>query len=338
MSRAIARPPHPCRRIDQAEAHTIKARVDRRTHPPRTQGISAGSHGVAVLPRLPASWPPAVARRGDEVRRSAPVGQAAESAIPRTEARLRAGLDRGPRARGPRGVLRGRNHWPTRLEFEAGGRTALRDAIRRLGGPERWAGEFGLPLRNLKSGSKLVWTDERIEAELRKVLEGRDTWPTRRELERVGRFGLATAVCHRGGTGYWARRLGFKAPPRAGMGGPRRWTDERIRAELEEFCRGRTTWPTEREFLAAGKSPLYNAACHYGGTPHWAAELGLVRTRRYASAPGSQADQVEPARRGRAMNLPGGRHPQSRRPSRARSAEIVRRPPPRSVTERERRR
>jgi hypothetical protein len=196
-----------------------------------------------------------------------------------TEERVRADLEE---------FLHGWTHWPSRLEFEAAGRKLLRDAIRRLGGPERWAAEFGLPLQNLKSGSKLAWTDERIQAELRSVVDGRDTWPTRREFEQLGSFGLAAAVYHRGGTACWARRLGFQAPPRTGMGRCRLWTDERIRAELEEFCRGRTTWPAEREFLGAGKSKLYTAACHSGGTPYWAAELGLVRTRRHGPAPGSR--------------------------------------------------
>jgi hypothetical protein len=181
-----------------------------------------------------------------------------------------------------------RESWPSRVEFEEAGRKPLRDAIGRLGGPERWAAEFGLPLRNLKAGSKLVWTDERIEAELRLVLEGRETWPGARELEQVGSYGLAGAVAHGRGTAYWARRLGFKPPSRAGVPKPRIWTDERIRAELERFCQGRTTWPTEREFREAGESALYSAACHHGGAPHWAAELGLVRTRRYGPAPGSR--------------------------------------------------
>jgi hypothetical protein len=205
-----------------------------------------------------------------------------------TEERVRADLEE---------FLSGWTYWPSRLEFEAAGHKLLRDAIRRLGGPERWAAEFGLPLRNLKSGSKLAWTDERIETELRAIVDGRDTWPTRREFERMGRFGLATAISHRGGTAYWARRLGFKAPPRAGIGRPRVWSDARIRAELEAFCRGRTIWPTEREFLAAGKSKLYNAVCHYGGPTYWAAELGLVRGRRHGPARGPRSVSTPAPRR-----------------------------------------
>ncbi len=195
-----------------------------------------------------------------------------------TENRVRADLTE---------FLRGRESWPSRLEFERAGRKPLRDAVLRLGGPERWAAEFELPLRDLKSGSKRAWTDERIELELRRVLDGRDAWPGRRELEAKGRWGLADAVSHGAGAAYWARRLGVSRTRRTVRPGPRVWTQERIREELQRFCKRRKTWPTEREFLAAGKSALYDAACRHGGAAYWAAELGLTRSRRHGPAPRS---------------------------------------------------
>lgn len=211
------------------------------------------------------------------------------SRLPWTEERVRADLE---------DFLRGRTFWPSRLEFEAAGRKPLRDAIRRLGGPERWATEFKLPLQNLKSGSKRAWTEQRIETELRSVLKGRGTWPPRSELKQKSRFGLANAVAHNGGAGYWASRLGLKPPPRAGLSRPRIWTDERIRAELERFCRSGETWPTEREFIEAGRSALCSAACHYGGARYWAAELGLLRRRRYGPEPDSRPRTTSVARSG----------------------------------------
>jgi hypothetical protein len=114
---------------------------------------------------------------------------------------------------------------------------------------------------------------------------------------RDGRFGLANAVAHRGGAGYWARRFGLAPPPRAGLSGRRIWTHERILAELRTFCRDRRTWPTEREFIEAGRSALYSAACHYGGARHWAAELGLVHDRRSGPGQGPDRDD-EPTPRG----------------------------------------
>jgi Domain of unknown function (DUF4115) len=59
--------------------------------------------------------------------------------------------------------------------------------------------------------------------------------------------------------------------------GRRRWTDDRIRAELTAFCADRTTWPSAAEFRSAGRSDLYVAASRYGGIGFWAAELGLPR-------------------------------------------------------------
>jgi hypothetical protein len=181
-----------------------------------------------------------------------------------TDQRVRAELEQ---------LLRGWDCWPSRLEFEAAGHKALRDAVRRLEGSARWAAEFRLPLQNLKSGSNLVWTDERIEAQLRSVLDGRDAWPTRRQLELVGRSGLAIAVAQYGGSAYWARRLGFEVPPRAEMRPPsldRRAHPKRIGGVLPGpnhlADRARVS---RRGQVEALQTPLATTAGHRTGPPGW---------------------------------------------------------------------
>jgi DNA-binding transcriptional ArsR family regulator len=62
--------------------------------------------------------------------------------------------------------------------------------------------------------------------------------------------------------------------------GQRRWTTERIRADLDRFCGGRKTWPSATEFKAAGRADLYVAASRYGGIAFWATELGFARPGR----------------------------------------------------------
>jgi hypothetical protein len=57
----------------------------------------------------------------------------------------------------------------------------------------------------------------------------------------------------------------------------RRWTNDRIRSELERFCDGHETWPSAAKFKAAGHSDLYVAASRYGGVGFWASELGFSR-------------------------------------------------------------
>ena len=188
--------------------------------------------------------------------------------------------------------LRGRVAWPTRRAFELAGRKALRDAIGRLGGPARWAAAFERPLPDLKSGSAVAWTPERIESELRRVIGPGGTWPTRRELSSRGTRGLASAVSRHGGVVHWCQRLGVSAPSHVIPSGPRLWTDERIRTDLEAFCRGRCAWPTQREFVAAGSGRLYKAASRRGGVAYWASELGLSRR----GEPVQVADGTAPGR------------------------------------------
>lgn len=72
-------------------------------------------------------------------------------------------------------------------------------------------------------------------------------------------------------------------------GSQRRWTSDRIRRELEAFCRDRSAWPTASEFKTAGRGDLYVAASRYGGIAHWATELGLHRFGRVHTAHTSRA-------------------------------------------------
>jgi hypothetical protein len=66
----------------------------------------------------------------------------------------------------------------------------------------------------------------------------------------------------------------------AAGGGRRRWTQERIRATLEDFCAGRDSWPSPAEFRQAGRFDLYVAASRYGGIGFWISELGLSNEPR----------------------------------------------------------
>ena len=60
----------------------------------------------------------------------------------------------------------------------------------------------------------------------------------------------------------------------------RRWTNERIRSALQEFCAEREAWPSAREFKEAERHDLYVAASRYGGVAFWAKELGFARPAR----------------------------------------------------------
>jgi hypothetical protein len=130
------------------------------------------------------------------------VDQPGDPAIKRqwTEARIRATLEL---------YLKGRAAWPTPEAFRADGFGQLRDAITRAGGIDPWLVEFGLPAPHHLRGPRAWWTDERIEAELRRFAAGRELFPTVREFRRAGQTGLLGAVRRHGGAELWAARLGL---------------------------------------------------------------------------------------------------------------------------------
>ena len=126
------------------------------------------------------------------------------------------------------------------------------------------------------------WTDEHIRTALTAALDGRRTWPTRRELSVLGYDGLYGAMARRGRR-EWEREFGFAG--RAGLAGPTRWSEPNVLVALEDLARGCETYPTRADFQVAGLDGLHQAIrTHHGGHDRWARRLGLPRTTRRAQA------------------------------------------------------
>lgn len=82
----------------------------------------------------------------------------------------------------------------------------------------------------------------------------------------------ATAVCE--GLGHrLLRSMSAQRVARRRRGLP--WDEESIREALSSFLRGRTAWPTYDEFIAAGLKGLRDVLPRFGGSEHWAREMGL---------------------------------------------------------------
>ena len=173
------------------------------------------------------------------------------------------------------GFVKGHEFWPTRIEFEAAGLKTLRDAVGRTGGPPRWAAEFGLPRLDERRGSRRVWTDDRIEAELRGLIGSGDRWPEVSEFRGAGRTALLAAIYAHGGPDHWSIRLGVMRPEGRNRNRPILWGEQRIARELREVCAEYGGWPRFAEFEAMGKGDLYRAASRNGGVERWKRELGI---------------------------------------------------------------
>lgn len=181
------------------------------------------------------------------------------------------------------GLLDGRIEWPPAAEFATEGEVGLLSAVRRRGGIERWANEFGLLYRRRGGGggseprgSTRSWDDDRIAAAISPLIDELQRWPTKGEFRRAGLSKALAAVYEHGGSAVWQQRFGLVRRPFDGpLPDRRRWSTERVEAELRDFCHGRKTWPTLREFQAANRYALYRAASRYGGAQHWRERLAI---------------------------------------------------------------
>jgi hypothetical protein len=51
---------------------------------------------------------------------------------------------------------------------------------------------------------------------------------------------------------------------------PRKWTDERVEADLRRFIGDRSEWPSYAEFVVHGQRSLREAITRTGGARKWA--------------------------------------------------------------------
>ena len=141
-----------------------------------------------------------------------------------------------------------------------------------------------------RRGRPTLWTDERIEAKLREVIEEIGDVPAMAELRRRGLGGMAKAI-GRKGIAFHAGRVGLggiaplpevsATPPQRQAKeslSPRKWTDERVKLELRRLVdENGGRFPTRVKLEAQGLHGL-RAAVKRKGIAHWARRLGVELT------------------------------------------------------------
>ncbi len=120
-----------------------------------------------------------------------------------------------------------------------------------------------------------AWPAARIEAELTAFVGDRTQWPYPEDFHRAGYGPLFRQVLCSGGPAHWAGRLGLV--PLKGSQALRGWDDGAIRATLARFLRGKSYWPTPRQFKASGYAAIYRTLVASGEIDRWVDEFGLPR-------------------------------------------------------------
>jgi hypothetical protein len=168
--------------------------------------------------------------------------------------------------------LAGKKEWPSFQEFKAAGHGLLRRAVSAMGGPVRWAELMGVTVPPGRV-THTRWTYPRILEEVEKLAAGDGQFPTCRQFQEAGLSGLDKAIYTRRLSNQIAADLGIR--PRARRRQRPDWTDATIRATLDDFLRGRRTWPSESEFRRAGLDSLTANFYRNGTRDRWAREFGI---------------------------------------------------------------
>jgi hypothetical protein len=213
-------------------------------------------------------------RPGDE---HAPVRSLDVAAFMTTEARSVSPVrwSRARIARDLRDFTRERANWPTPSAFQEAGPAGLHVQVVLHGGDAYWAARLGLHFRNGPAHHR-TWTEHRIRATLATYLADKATWPTVAEFQADGMRALRTAIQRNGGVDHWATEYDLPRPHRHN-GRHGYWTDQRIRAQLADICRGRTTFPGRKHLAAIGLAGMVQAMARRRRLDAWAHEMGLPR-------------------------------------------------------------
>jgi site-specific DNA recombinase len=104
-------------------------------------------------------------------------------------------------------LLRRRQSWPSKAEFEAAGMGVVHGALGQHGGGAHWAEHFGIPYERRANDR---WSKDGIERRFRQRFGGFSHLPMRKEFDAAGEHGLYMAMRGHGGLEYWAERLGVE--------------------------------------------------------------------------------------------------------------------------------
>ena len=94
------------------------------------------------------------------------------------------------------------DRFPTLAWLKRQGPAGLAAAVVRTGGAAHWAAVLNMP-----APPPARWTNELIEAGLRRICRDATRWPSRAEFQTAGATGLLRAIYAGHGSRWWAQRL-----------------------------------------------------------------------------------------------------------------------------------
>ena len=120
------------------------------------------------------------------------------------------------------------------------------------------------------------WTDENIILELKVIIEDIKHFPSQRDLKKLKRSDLLSAMKKKSGFKHYREELGYTLPRKQrGF-----WTDETIISELKVIISELKHFPSHKELNVMNRSDLSNAISNHGGINYYREELDFEPTQK----------------------------------------------------------
>lgn len=115
------------------------------------------------------------------------------------------------------------------------------------------------------------WTDENIISELKVIIEDINRFPSQRDLKKLNKSDLLSAMKKKNGIIYYRDELGYTLPRKQrGF-----WTNESIISELKTIISELKHFPLHNELNEMKRSDLSNAISNHGGINYYREKLGF---------------------------------------------------------------
>lgn len=156
-----------------------------------------------------------------------------------------------------REALAAHEGWPSQREFARMGLGEARKAVQIHGGAHHWAGRLGLAMDKRQRSNRMRWSRKEMLEAVREISTGEQHFPACKDFKAAGMNGLYATICRLGLRTQLAEELGLSLDPGKHYRRPDRWTDERVADELERMLAGRSRYPIQPEWKAAGLGGLH---------------------------------------------------------------------------------
>ena len=172
----------------------------------------------------------------------------------------------------------GGRYIPSLSEFREIGRLDIYGGIQKFGGVKLVSSKIGIPnksqyLKQFKKPIRSIWTKEKLDLELKPIIELFGTIPNERQLTEINRSDLIRGIKLNGGFVSLKNSYGFSSSRKE-------WNEEKVINELKPIISELKKFPSTSDFKKLHRTSLLSGINSTGGLNHYRELMGFRPIRK----------------------------------------------------------